>query len=87
LDGQGLWGPCIKKQLKILKHWSADLKTQECQNGGSAEVKRQRRNNLLLFLPGQKKKKITQTFDGQGLWGLCITKAVKNFNIPVVSTS
>ena len=46
-----------KKQLKILKHsWSAALKSQERQNGGSAEVKRQRCNNLLLFLPGQKKK-------------------------------
>jgi hypothetical protein len=71
-----------------LKHsWSAALKSQERQNGGSAEVKRQRCNNLLLFLPGQKKTKISQTFDGQGLWGLCIIKAVKNFNIPVVSTS
>jgi hypothetical protein len=46
-----------KKQLKILKHsWSAALKSQERQNGGSAEVKRQRCNNLLLFLQGQKKK-------------------------------
>ncbi len=47
-----------KKQLKILKHsWSAALTSQERQNGGSAEVKRQRCNNLLLFLPGQKKNK------------------------------
>ncbi len=38
-DGQGLWGPCIKKQLKILKHsWPAALKRQEFQNGKSAEA-------------------------------------------------
>jgi hypothetical protein len=51
------------------------------------EAKRQRCNNLLLFSPGQKKTKITQTFDGPGLRGLCIMKADKSCKIPLVSTS
>jgi len=36
-------------------------------------------NFIAMIARAEKKTKITQTFDGQGLWGLCIMKAVKKF--------
>jgi hypothetical protein len=36
---------------------------------------------------GRKKTKITQTLDGEGLWGPCIKKAVKIFETLLVSSS
>jgi hypothetical protein len=35
----------------------------------------------------QDRKKITQTLDGQGFWGLCIKKAAKNFETLLASSS
>jgi hypothetical protein len=44
-------------------------------------------NFIAMIARAEKKTKITQTLDGEGLWGPCIKKAVKNFETVLVSSS